>query len=108
MRELYQIHAEICKVFSNPTRLEILNLLRDKEMSVSELIEKTSLSQANISQHLSIMKSKEIIMSNRKGKNIYYRLTNPKIIKAFDIIKEILTEKLKKNNSLLKFYGRRK
>ena len=95
MKELYKIHAEVCKVFSNPTRLEILNLLRDEELSVTELIAKTKLNQANISQHLSIMKSKGIVISDRKGKNIYYRLTNPKIIKAFDIIREILSERLR-------------
>ena len=97
MKELYTIHAEVCKIFSNSTRLKILNLLRDKEMSVTELIEKTRLSQVNISQHLSIMKSKGIVISNRKGKNIYYKITNPKIVKAFDIIREVLAEKLKKN-----------
>ena len=97
MRKLYEINAEMCKVFSNSTRLEILNLLRDKELSVTELIDKTKLSQANISQHLSIMKSKDIVTSNRKGKNVYYKLTNPKIIKAFDIIREVLAEKLGKN-----------
>ena len=101
MKELYKIHAELCKVFSNPTRLEILNLLRDKEMSVTELIEKTKLSQANISQHLSIMKSKGIVISDRKGKNIYYRLTNPKIIKAFDIIRAVLMDRLRKNNKIV-------
>ena len=95
MKHLYKIHAEMCKVFSNPTRLEILNLLGDKEMSVTGLIEKTKLSQANVSQHLSIMKSKGIVISDRKGKNIYYRLTNPKIIKAFDIIREVLSERLR-------------
>ena len=98
MKELYQMHAEMCKVFSNPTRLEILNLLRDKEMSVTELIKKTKLSQANISQHLSIMKAGGIVASSRKGKNIHYKLTNPKIIKAFDIIREILAERIKKIN----------
>ena len=101
MRELYKIHAEMCKVFSNSTRLEILNLLRDKQLSVTELIEKTNLSQANISQHLSIMKSKGIVTSNRKGKNIYYKLTNPKTIKAFDIIRDVLAEKLKKNGKIV-------
>src|SRR3989338_7710468 len=101
MKELYEIHAEMCKVFSSPTRLEILNLLRGKESSVTELVEKTKLSQANISQHLSIMKSKGIVTSNRKGKNIHYRLTNPKIIEAFDIIKEVLTERLKKNGKIV-------
>ena len=101
MRELYKIHAEMCKVFSNPIRLEILNLLRNKEMSVTELIKKTKLSQANISQHLSIMKSKGIVTSNRKGKNIYYKLTNLKIIKAFDIIKEVLMDRLKNNSKIV-------
>ena len=105
MKELYKIHAEMCKVFSNPTRLEILNLLSDKEMSVTELIEKTGLSQANISQHLSIMKHKGIVESGRKGQNIYYRLTNPKIIKAFDIIRDVLTERMKKNEILVRRYG---
>jgi len=102
MKGLYEIHAEMCKVFSNPTRLEILNLLRDKEMSVTELIKKTKLSQANISQHLSIMKSKGVVTSNRRGKNVYYKITNLKIIKAFGIIREILTEKLRENGRIVK------
>jgi len=102
MKELYINHAEMCKVFSNPTRLEILNLLRDRELSVTELIEKTKLSQVNVSQHLSIMKSKWIVKSTRKGKNIYYKLTSPKIIKAFDIIRDVLAERLKKNGNIVK------
>jgi len=102
MKELYCIHSDMCKVFSNPTRLEILDILRNKEMSVTELVEKTKLSQANISQHLSIMKSKGIVSSSRKGKNIYYKLTNPKIINAFDIIREVLAERLKKNGKIVK------
>ena len=102
MKELYKVHAEMCKVFSNPTRLEILNLLRDKELSVTELIGKTKLSQANISQHLSIMKSKGIVTSKRKGKNISYKLAYPRIIKAFDIIREVLIEKLKKDGKIIK------
>ncbi len=102
MKELYELHAEMCKVFSNSTRLEILNLLRYKQSSVTELMEKTRLSQANISQHLSIMKSKGIVVSNRKGKNIYYELTSPKITKAFGIIRDVLAEKLKKNGRIVK------
>ncbi len=101
MKELYNLHAEMCKVFSNPIRLEILNLLRNKEMSVTKLINKSKLSQANISQHLSIMKSKGIVSSERNGKNIYYKLSNPKIIKAFDIIREVLAERLKKNGEIV-------
>ena len=97
MKELYKMHAEMCKVFSNQIRLEILDLLRDKELSVTELIGSTNLSQVNVSQHLSIMKSKGIVTSNKNGKNVYYKLTNPKIIKAFDIIREVLAEQLREN-----------
>jgi len=96
-KELYKMHAEMCKVFSNPTRLEILNILKNKELSVTDMIKKTALSQANISQHLSIMRAKGIVTSNRKGKNIYYKLTSPKIIKAFDIIREVLSERMEKS-----------
>ena len=70
-------------------------------MSVTELIYKTRLSQANVSQHLSIMKSKGIVVSERDGKMIYYKLLNPKIIKAFDIIRDVLSEGLEKNRKIL-------
>jgi len=94
-KKLFELHAEMCKVFSNPIRLEILNILRDKQWSVTELVSKTDLSQANVSQHLSIMKAKGIVLSTRQGKNVYYKIANPKIIKAFDIIKEALAERMK-------------
>ena len=93
-KRVYEAHAEMCKVFSSSTRLEILNHLRGKERSVTDLIGKTSLSQAHVSQHLSIMKAKGIVVSSRKGKKVYYALSNPKIIKAFDIIREVLSERL--------------
>ncbi|MBI5228471.1 winged helix-turn-helix transcriptional regulator [Candidatus Micrarchaeota archaeon] len=102
MSNLYEMHAEFCKVFSNPTRLEILNLLRNQEMSVTELIEKTKLSQANVSQHLAIMKHKGIVSSRRNRKNVLYKLTNPRIIKAFDIIREVLAENLKTRRSVIR------
>ena len=95
-KKFFELHAEMCKVFSNSTRLEILNLLNTKELSVTEMIQNTNLSQANISQHLSIMKAKGIVASRRNGKNIYYKLISPKIIKAFDIIREVLSERLAK------------
>ncbi|MEW6035550.1 MAG: metalloregulator ArsR/SmtB family transcription factor [Candidatus Micrarchaeota archaeon] len=99
-KEIYRLHADMCKVFSSPTRLEVLNLLRNGELTVSELTRKTNLSQSNVSQHLTIMKSRGILVPKRKGVNIYYRLANPKIIKAFDIIREILSERLKQMRDL--------
>ena len=102
MRELYRLHAEMCKVFSNSTRLEILHLLRYDELSVTELIEKSKLSQANISQHLAIMKARGVVVSRRNGKNMYYKLANPKIVRAFDIIRDSLVENMKKESAIAK------
>ena len=99
MGDLFKIHAEMCKVFSNSIRLEILNLLKGEELSVTELIGKTGLSQSNISQHLSIMKAKGILLAERKGKNVYYTLSDKRIIVAFNIIKKVLIDRLQKDSA---------
>lgn len=91
---VYELHAQMCKIFTSSKRLEILNLLRDKELSVTELTEQAKISQANLSQHLGILREKGIVQTRRAGLKIYYSLTNKKIIAAFDIIREVLLDKL--------------
>ncbi len=101
-KKIYELHAEICQTFSNPKRLEILNLLRDGEKSVNTLVQMAGISQSNLSQHLGILRRKGIVQTRREGLNIYYSITNPKIIKAFDIMREILYEQLTQNKKLAK------
>ena len=92
--KLYELHAQMCQVFTSPKRLEIINLLKDTELSVGELAKLAKLRQANLSQHLGILREKGIVKTRREGTTIYYSLANSKIIKAFDIIREMLLEKL--------------
>ena len=99
-RKLYEMHAQMCQVFTSPKRLEILNLLRDKELSVGQLAKLADIRQANLSQHLSILREKGIVETRREGTTIYYSLGNPKIGKAFDIIREMLLEKLAQTEKL--------
>src|SRR3989344_8659265 len=101
MIELYEKHAEICKTLSNPKRLEIINLLREKERSVNELVRLAKISQSNISQHLTVLRQSNIVSTKRKGKQIYYKLAYPEMIKACDIIKNILLKQLRENKILL-------
>lgn len=101
-KRIYRLHAEICRTLSNPKRLEILNLLRDGEKSVSELVQSSDISQSNLSQHLAILRGKGIVTTRREGVNIYYSINNPKIIQAFDIMREILREQLAENEKLAK------
>ena len=88
----YNLHAEMCKTISNPRRQAILDTIRDGEMTVSELIEKTGISQANLSQHLAILRSKGVVKTRRDGNNVHYSLSNLKIIKAYDLISEVLED----------------
>jgi ArsR family transcriptional regulator len=50
--------------------------------------------QANLSQHLAVMRQKGIVATRREGLNVYYRLSNPKIIKACDLMRQVLLEHL--------------
>lgn len=91
-QNFYNLHADICKTISNPNRQAIIDTIRDGEMTVTELVNKTGISQANLSQHLAILRSKGVVNTRREGNNIYYSISNLKIIQAYDLISEVLEE----------------
>lgn len=95
------MHAQVCKVLSNPNRLEVIDLLREGEKTVTELQEKMDIATPNLSQQLAIMKEKGIIESRRDGQRIYYRLSLPKMLKAYDLLREALFEQIQKKSHLL-------
>lgn len=101
-KEIYEIHADICQCLANPKRLEVINILRDKEMPVTDLADKMGITKANLSQHLAIMRNKGILKSRREGVNIYYSLANPKVIQACDIMREVLFEHFKERERLVR------
>ncbi len=90
--QLFEMHANLLKALSHPRRLEIVNLLRDQELCVSDIYEMLDLPQANISQHLMILRDEGILTTKRDGKQIFYSLTSPKIIEASDLLREVLVE----------------
>jgi ArsR family transcriptional regulator len=99
--QIYQYHAEMCQVFSHPKRLEAINVLRDGEMSVTELAQKLGLTVGNLSQHLSMMKDRRILLTRKEGNMVYYRILNPKLIQCFDMMREMLFEQIRQDAALL-------
>ncbi len=93
-RQIYKLHASICHTLANPKRLEIIDKLRARELSVTELAEALEISQANLSQHLAIMRQKGIVTTRRERLNVFYKLSNPKIIQACDLMRQVLFEHL--------------
>jgi len=91
-KAICEMQAEICKTLTNPKRIEILNTLKTEEKTVTQLVEALGASKANVSQHLAVMRHKGILTTRREGVNIYYRVSNPKVIEACTLMKEVLFE----------------
>ena len=99
--QIYVYHAEMCKVFSHPKRLELINTLRDGEISAGELGGRLGLSKANLSQHLSMMRERRILVSRKEGNMVYYRIANPRLLEAFDMLRELLFDQIRQDAALI-------
>jgi len=98
---LYDRHAEMCKVFASPTRLAIINTLREGEMSVGDLARRLGVAKANMSQHLALMRGQGILGSRKQGNQVFYRVANPKLLQACDLLREILIEQIRAESALV-------
>jgi DNA-binding transcriptional ArsR family regulator len=98
--DLFRRKAELCKTFSDPKRLIIISELRGGEKSVGDLVAALQVPQAVVSRHLAILRNRGVVMTRRKGVNIYYRLTDPKIVEACDIVHEILLEQMSRSREI--------
>lgn len=94
-REIFDIQANTYRALANSKRLEIVHLLRDQELSVSQMINMLGLPQSNLSQHLQVLRDNNIVTTRRNGKHIYYKLLHKKYIQASDLFREILVEQHK-------------
>lgn len=102
MKQVFELHAEVCKTLANPKRIEIINLLRSGEKPVGWLLQKTGLLKANLSQHLSVMRQRGIVKARKEGLTAYYRIANPKIVRACDLMREVLFEQMKEKKEVLR------
>lgn len=94
-QEVFELHAELLKALAHPKRLEIVHLLRDRSLTVGEIQEMLDLPQANLSQHLQILRNAKVVTTKKKGKQIHYRLSHKNFIKASDLLRCVLLEKYK-------------
>lgn len=88
-RSAYEKNAEIYKILANSKRLEILNLLREQEMPVEELVKTLGISKANVSQHLALLRHAKLVTVHRKGLNGYYNIIDPRIVEPCRILHQL-------------------
>ena len=101
-KTLYTLHSNICKALANPIRIEIIDILSNNEMSFGEIQEVTGVLKSNLSQHLTVLVSKGILIQRKEGLNAYYKLSTKKVAKACQIMREVLIENIKKHQNLIK------
>ena len=91
MKEVYTIHAEMCKVFSNPTRLEILNLLRERgRMNVTQICSELGLEQTHVSHNLRCLGFCGLVTACREGKSRIYSINEQTMLPLLKIVNEHL------------------
>jgi DNA-binding transcriptional ArsR family regulator len=98
--EFFQLHAHLCKALAHPTRLLLIDELREGERSVGELAERLGLAQSNISQHLGILRRERLVVTRRDGSAVYYSLRDKRVTQAFDLLREVLRQVLKEGERL--------
>jgi ArsR family transcriptional regulator, virulence genes transcriptional regulator len=98
---IFDLQAELCKTMGNPARLLIVHILRDGSKGVTEIIQATGLAQSQVSQHLSVLRAHNIVTAERQGREIIYRIANPKIMHVCDLMREVLREQAEKRSELI-------
>lgn len=99
-KEFYQLHAHLCKALAHPTRLLIIDELRDGPRSVSELVERIGLRQSNLSQHLGVLRDQRLVIARRDGQSVKYSLRDARVTQAFDLLRQVLRTVLKEGERL--------
>jgi ArsR family transcriptional regulator len=100
--KLRQFKATIFQALAHPTRIAILELLKDREVPVAVLIDSLGLEPANVSQHLAVLRSKHIIVSRKEGHQVFYSIRDARISQMLDLMRSYFQAHLEESMQLLK------
>jgi ArsR family transcriptional regulator len=99
--EISNLHASLCSAVADPNRIMILYELDQGPKYVGQLAEVLNISHSAASRHLKILKSQEIVRSERVGHHVTYSLNTPELIQALDIFRAVLNEQLERRANLI-------
>jgi DNA-binding transcriptional ArsR family regulator len=100
-RSIFDIQAEFCKAMGNATRLEILHILRDGPLTVSEIMAALGKNQSNISRQLAVLRAVGVVSGVRNGTEMRYHITDEKISEVCDLVQKVLLEQTQRQTDAL-------
>ena len=101
-RPLYEVKANLFKGLAHPVRIRLLELLSDSpELPVSALQGETELEASHLSQHLSVLRRHHLVVSERRGSHVFYRLADPRIRELLAVARALLLTMLSEDTDRL-------
>jgi DNA-binding transcriptional ArsR family regulator len=98
---LRRFKADMFQALGHPTRIAIIELLADGELSAGALIEKLGMEQANVSQHLAVLRAKQIVINRKVGNQVFYSVRDPLISEVLALMKRYFQKHLKESLAML-------
>jgi ArsR family transcriptional regulator len=93
--------ASVFQALGHPTRIAIVEMLREGELSAGVIQERLGIEQANVSQHLAILRSRQILTNRKEGNQVFYSVRNPVLIEVLDIMRRYFQANLKESVQML-------
>lgn len=100
-QEITQLEANFCAALSDPNRLLILYALNDGSRNVTELATELGLNQPTTSRHLKVLRERGLVYAVRAGTVITYHLSDPRLIQALDLLRNVMRERLAHQANLI-------
>jgi DNA-binding transcriptional ArsR family regulator len=98
---LRRFKADIFQALAHPTRIAILEYLGDGELSAGALIEKLAMEQANVSQHLAVLRAKQLVLNRKVGNQVFYSVRDPILIQVLQLMRTYFHAHLKEAMEML-------
>jgi ArsR family transcriptional regulator len=103
--DVLELKANVLKALGQPTRLKILELLRDGERCVCEIFPAIREEQSNVSRHLALLKATGILTSRKEGQMVHYRVRDPQVFKLLDGVNALLKTHMDERRTLSRHLG---
>lgn len=101
LEEILLLHNYICQSVNDPRRIQILYALRDQPLHVTALAELLDMPQPTVSRHLGLLRQHLLVIAERNGPAVFYRLTDPRILDVLDQMRGILREAIERQAGAL-------
>jgi DNA-binding transcriptional ArsR family regulator len=101
VQTLRSYKASVFQALGHPTRIAIVEMLRNGELSAGVIQERLGIEQANVSQHLAILRNRQILVNRKEGNQVFYSLRSPILVEVLDLMRRYIQTSLKDTVQML-------